>query len=175
MLFLFYSCHILTKKENLKTQVDESFYYYIDTTTFTSTTGCFTISYLQDSMFIHTYYDLSTLTPLKQDDKILADTFLIQQGNLMVRYNNEFKHFLRVDNFNERNDTICNYNWNVDNCYIPEKTYSSKNKKIYYFSLLGYNFEDNFGLEYNPKIGIVSYCQGREKLILSKLELKNRD
>jgi hypothetical protein len=171
---VFIGCNTVKNKRFNKIKEETDFYYYVNTKTSTQS-GIFTISYLKDSMFIHTYYDLSTLTPLKEDDKILADTFLIKQGDLMVRHNNEFKHFLRIDNFNERNDTMCNYNWNIDNCYISGKTYSSKNEKIYYFSLLGYDVEDNFGIEYNPKIGIVSYCQGWETLVLSKLELKDKN
>ncbi len=132
----------------------------------------------ENGVFIDVYY--SKTKPVKayfEDGKIVADTFLIDNGVLYYKINHKFSPFLSKYVFNIP-DTVCDYRGAiVENpsiiiegmpCYEPYFKYVQESDTIYVFSDIYRNSKlhsdrkNFFGIEFHPEMGISAYYMGRE-------------
>jgi len=128
---------------------------------------------LNDSVYCHEFYELGKFKkPIKDEDgSIVSDTFKLINNELFVKKNNSYYLLLSTKNFHQKRDTFCDVRTRNWVCYTPGHSYAKGSDSLYFFKKGNYFFNENFGIEFNPQIGITAICEGREVMYLEKFNI----
>lgn len=133
---------------------------------------------LEDSVFVDIYHSKETPPkPLYIDRELLSDTFKLSGGALSYKINNTFSVLFNSRTFYQ-NDTLCDWRGTKvssssfimegADCFAPYFSYKENHDSIYVYYNVYKNKKENlvkgdsfFGIEFNPKVGVISYSYGR--------------